>query len=342
MSEQLNDSIGSVGPGHVIAAIILAVIIMGALSWVGFDVGGYVYIVVGVLAALFLATGIRVVRPTHRAIVERLGKFHRIQGQGLTWIIPFVDKAYAVNITERMTDAEKQEIITSDNLNATVAALIRYKVKADDESVKKSQYAVNNYTTQIVQLARTTLRNVIGTKPFSEVNSNRAKLNSELKDLIGNETEKWGIEIVTFELKEIEPPKNVQETMNAVIQANNKKTAAKDLAEAAKIEAEGLKNAAIEKASGDKQAFELRAQGEAAAIKTIADANAKRVEVESNAATQFFKDEAIELKKLEITRDALKDNAKIVITQDGITPTLVLGETGQPVIPVGTQRPGRQ
>jgi len=109
-----------------------------------------------------------------------------------------------------MVDAEPQEIITNDNLNARVDAQVYFKVKADEESVKSSQYHVNNYQWQIVNLARTTLRNIIGTLTLKSANSERGKINSELHKTLMEETSSWGIEIVRTELKEIDPPKDVK------------------------------------------------------------------------------------------------------------------------------------
>ena len=136
------------------------------------------YIGIPVLIIFFL--GIRIVRPTHRALIERLGKYHRFAGPGFNWIIPLIDKIYRVNITEQMVDAEPQEIITNDNLNARVDAQVYFKVKSDEESVKGSIYNVNNYRWQIVNLARTTLRNIIGTLTLKSANSERGKINAEL------------------------------------------------------------------------------------------------------------------------------------------------------------------
>lgn len=112
--------------------------------------------------------------------VEKLGKFERIKDQGITWIIPFIHKSIFVNITEQMTDVESQEIITKDNLNARVAAQVYYKVREDDASVKSALYKVNDYRAQIIALARTTMRNVIGDRDFSNVNSKRGELNAEI------------------------------------------------------------------------------------------------------------------------------------------------------------------
>lgn len=110
---------------------------------------------------IFLFLGIKIVRPTHKGLIERLGKYHKLAQPGFHWIIPVVDRMYLVNITEQMIDAEPQEIITNDNLNARVDAQVYFRVKSDEESVKGSTYDVNDYKWQIVNLARTTLRNIL-------------------------------------------------------------------------------------------------------------------------------------------------------------------------------------
>jgi hypothetical protein len=107
--------------------------------------------VVAAVVVIFLM-GIRIVRPTHRGLVERLGKYRRFADRGFNWIIPLIDRMIQVNITEQMVDAQPQEIITNDNLNARVDAQVYFKVKEDEESVKSSQYNVNNYQYQIVNL----------------------------------------------------------------------------------------------------------------------------------------------------------------------------------------------
>jgi regulator of protease activity HflC (stomatin/prohibitin superfamily) len=126
-----------------------------------------------VFAAMIFASGARVVRPTTRGLVERFGKYQRLAMPGFNWIIPMVDRMFLVNITEVMVTAEPQEIITSDKLNARVDAQVYFKVKSDEESVKNSQYNVNAYEYQIVNLARTTLRNIIGTLTLKSANSER-------------------------------------------------------------------------------------------------------------------------------------------------------------------------
>jgi regulator of protease activity HflC (stomatin/prohibitin superfamily) len=254
-----------------------------------------------VLVFLFLA-GIRIVRPTHRGLVERLGRYKRFAHAGFNWIIPVIDRMFQVNTTEQMVDALPQEIITNDNLNARVDAQVYFKVKMDEESVKRSQYNVNNYQYQIVNLARTTLRNIIGTMTLKSANSERSRINSDLLKTLCSETASWGIDIVRTELKEIDPPKDVQETMNKVVKAENEKIAAIDFATATETAADGQKRAEIKKAEGIRQAAILAAEGEAQAIKLV-----------NEAANQYFVGNAQLLKKLRALEASLKDNAKIVV-----------------------------
>ena len=108
-----------------------------------------VFIAVAAVVVIFLS-GIRIVRPTHRGLIERLGKYRQFAAPGFHWIIPLVDRMVQVNVTEQMVDAQPQEIITNDNLNARVDAQVYFKVKEDEASVKSSQYSVNNYQFQIV------------------------------------------------------------------------------------------------------------------------------------------------------------------------------------------------
>ena len=249
--------------------------------------------------------GIRIIRPTHRGLIERLGKYKRFAEPGFHWIIPFIEKLYRVNITEQMINAEPQEIITNDNLNARVDAQVYFKVKPDEDNVKKSQYNVFNYEYQIVNLARSTLRNIIGTMTLKSANSERNRINSELLQILSKETENWGLDVVRTELKEIDPPKDVQETMNKVVKAENEKISAIDFATATETAADGQKRAEIKKAEGVKQAEILKAEGESQAIKLV-----------NEAANQFFVGNAQLLKRLQVVESSLRNNAKIVVPSD--------------------------
>lgn len=260
----------------------------------------YLYIIVPLV--IFLLAGIRIVRPTQKGLIERLGKYQKMANPGFHWIIPLIDRLFYVNITEQMVDAEPQEIITNDNLNASVDAQVYFRVKSDEESVKGSAYDVNNYQRQIVNLARTTLRNIIGTLTLKSANSERGKINNELHETLHKETKSWGIEIIRTELKQIDPPRDVQETMNKVVKAENEKIAAIDSATAAETVADGIKRAKIKEAEGFKRAKILHAEGEAEAIKLV-----------NGAADKYFIGNAQLLRKLEAIETALEKNAKIVI-----------------------------
>lgn len=246
--------------------------------------------------------GIRIVRPTQRAIIERLGKYKKFCQPGFSWIIPLIDHLYKVNVTEQMVDAESQEIITNDNLNARVDAQVYFRVKADEASVKASQYNVFDFKNQIVNLSRTTLRNIIGTLTLKSANSERDTINKALMETLKKETHNWGIEVVRTELKEIDPPKDVQDTMNKVVKAENEKIAAKDFASARETEADGARRAKIKEAEGQRQFEILEAEGKAQAIKLV-----------NEAAHKYFIGNAQILKRLETTENALRHNAKIVV-----------------------------
>lgn len=268
------------------------------------------------LIIAFITLGIRIIRPTERGLKERLGKYKKYCEPGLSWIIPIIDRMIIVNITEQMVDAQKQEIITNDNLNAKVDAQVYFKVKQDEQSVKNSQYEVNNVEKQIVSLARTTLRNIIGTMTLKTANSERGKINDALMKTLKEETSNWGIEVVRTELKEIDPPSDVQETMNKVVKAENEKISAKDYATARETEADGVKRSEIKVAEGRRQARILEAEGKAQAIK-----------LENEAANKYFKGNAIRMKELEVTENSLAKNTKIVLTEKGIKPIIVLGDS---------------
>lgn len=276
-------------------------------------------LIIGVFAVaivILTAVSIRIVRPTERCLKERFGKYQSFLKPGLHFLIPFVDRIVRVNITEQMVDAKQQEVITKDNLNAGVDAQVYFKVLEAEEAVKSSEYNVDNYYVQIVALARTTLRDIIGKLSFKEVNSMRAKLNSMLQTELNKETKSWGIAVVRTELKEIEPPEDVQGTMNEIIKAENTKEAASDFATAAETKADGERRASIKVAEGNRKSSILEAEGNRHARILEAEGVAKSIQLENEAAQIYFKDQAVELKKLETMRDTLSNATKIIIPKD--------------------------
>ncbi len=280
----------------------------------------YLLVILPVLIALFI--GVKIVRPTQRGLIERLGKYSSFAGPGFHWIIPIVDRMFIVNVTEQMVDAQPQENITNENLNASVDAQVYFRNKDNEEIVKGFIYNVNDYRYQIVNLARTMLRNIIGTLTLTSTNSERGKINAELYKTLHTETMGWGIEIARTELKEIDPPKDVQETMNKVVKAENEKIAAIDSATAAETVADGIKRAKIKEAEGYKRAKIIHAEGEAEAIKLV-----------NEAADKFFIGNAQILRKLQAVETSLQTNTKIVVPA-GSELVNIIGEMAGAVLPI--------
>ena len=292
-------------------------------------VGTIVGSIVGfIIVVIILAVSIRTVRPTSRGLIERFGKYNRFANPGIVFLVPFVERLIRINITENMIDAGLQEIITSDSLNAQVDAQVYFKVRPDEESVKASQYGVFNYMVQIVALARTTLRNIIGTMSLKDANSERGKINSSLYNNLATETKSWGLEIVRTELKEINPPPDVQETMNKVVKASNEKVAAIDFATARETQADGERRAAIKVAEGQKQSAILQAQGLKQAKITVAEGEAQAIKLVNEAADQYFKGNAQLLRRLQAVEQSLTNNAKIVVPTDSSLVNVIGGLAG--------------
>jgi regulator of protease activity HflC (stomatin/prohibitin superfamily) len=269
-----------------------------------------------IIIFIILPMSIRTVRPTNRGLIERFGRYNRFANPGIVFILPFIERLIRINITENMIDAGLQEIITSDSLNAQVDAQVYFKVRSDEESVKASQYNVYNYMRQIVALARTTLRNIIGTMSLKDANSERGKINSSLYNNLATETKSWGLEIVRTELKEINPPTDVQETMNKVVKASNEKVAAVDFATARETQADGERRAVIKVAEGQKQAAILQAEGLRQAKITVAEGEAQAIKLVNEAADQYFKGNAQLLRRLQTVEQSLISNTKIVVPSD--------------------------
>jgi len=281
---------------------------------------GWLMILIALGIILFLS-GIKIVRPIEKGVVERLGKVISVKDQGFNWIIPIFDKMIKVNITERMVDVEPQTVITRDKLNAIVDAVVYYKII----DVKKAIYNVDDHESQLVSLARTTLRAVVGKMTLTEANENRDEINLKVETILDKETDSYGVEVLRVEIQKIEPPRDVQDSMNMVVKAEQEKIAALDIASAAETKADGERRASIKKAEGIKQAKILEAQGEAQYIMLV-----------NEAAEKYFKGNAQILKKLEVVENSLKENAKIVLP-DGKELVNVIGDLAG-IAPIKTGR----
>jgi len=287
-----------------------------------------VIILVILILWLFFA-GMRIVRPRQKGLIERFGKYKKTADQGFHWIIPLVDKMIKVDITENMVDVQPQKIITKDDLNATVDAVVYFKVLDPMKAIYKAQ----NYKAQITSLARTTLRDIIGKMTLTEANSKRDTLNGILEKELDKQTDAWGIDVIRVELQRIEPPPDVQQAMNKVVIAEREKKAAIDFATATETEADGLRRSEIKKAEGKKQGLILEAEGQAQAIIQVAKADAERIQRVNTAIQQYFKGEAQIYKKLETVERSLKDGTKYVIDPNTEI-TNVIAEKMTGIIPI--------
>lgn len=268
--------------------------------------GIIIYTILGIIGLIGIS-GIRIIRPTEKGLVETLGKYSKTAEQGFNWIFPGIQRMIKVNITERRVDVPPQNIITKDKLNAEVDAVVYYKVK----EVNKSIYNVNDFKTSVPSLARTTLRAVVGKMSLADANEKRDEINVQVEKELDRQTDEWGISIIRVELQRIEPPQDVQEAMNMVVKAENEKIAAVDTATALETEADGKRRATIKVAEGNRQGAILEAEGKAKAFTLIEES---------------FKDNAKLLKQLEVTENSLKNNSKIILTEKGITPQLIIGK----------------
>lgn len=254
--------------------------------------------VLGLGLLILLAMSVKIVRPVEKGLIERFGKFNRVAEPGLLIIMPLIEAVVRVPTVEIRVDVAEQTVITRDNLNADVDAVVYYKVN----DVMKAIYNIDNYKIAIPSLAQTTLRAIMGKMTLADANENRQKINQSVETELDRETNRWGIDIIRVELQRIDPPKDVQQAMNNVVKAENEKISANDLASAVEIRADGDKRASIKVAEGEARAVHLRATARAEAIKLV-----------NESAQKYFKGDAQNLKKLEIAERALTHNTKYVI-----------------------------
>ena len=222
-------------------------------------------ILLAVITAVLLIiaiTGFRIIRPYEQGLVELLGKYRNTVSPGLRFVIPFLQRLLKVDMREQVVDVPPQEVITKDNVVVTVDAVIYYE--ATDPV--KLKYAVGNFILAITKLAQTNLRNVVGDLQLDEALVSRELINSKLRQILDDATDKWGTRVVRVEIQRIEPPPDVTDAMHRQMKAERDRRAVV-------TEAEGDKRAAILTAEGVKASAILRAEGEAEAIMRVADAD---------------------------------------------------------------------
>ena len=219
-----------------------------------------------VLVLLVLAfKSLKILRPYEKGVVERLGKYQRTVESGLVVIIPFIEAIKKVDMREQVVDVPPQEVITKDNTVVVVDCVIFYEVVDPFNAV----YNVVDFYQAITKLAQTNLRNIIGDLELDQTLTSREMINTQLREVLDEATDKWGTRVVRVEIQRIEPPGDIVEAMSKQMKAERMKRAAI-------LEAEGYKQSEIKRAEGDKQAAILEAEGKAEAIKKVADANKYR------------------------------------------------------------------
>lgn len=290
----------------------------------------WVQIILAVLALIFIASGIRIVRPIEVALVETLGKYSKTMKAGFHWVIPIIQSTIYVNLTERMQDVQPQTVITSDKLNAIVDAVVYYQIK----DAAKSEYNVDSHRRQLVSLARTTLRAVIGKMSLTEANENRDDINTKVEKILDKETTSYGVEVLRVEIQKIEPPEDVQVAMNEVVKAEQAKIAALDTATALETQADGQRRAKIKVASGEKESIILQAEGKAQGIIRVAEAEAKEIQLVNTSLQKHFKGPAVIHRKLEATENALDENTKFVIDSKSNLVNVMSDAAGVPIVPL--------
>src|SRR5579871_5789021 len=225
---------------------------------------------VAALVLLVVARTIRIVPQARAGVIERFGRYQRTLSPGLALVVPFVDRLRPlVDLREQVVSFQPQPVITEDNLVVSIDSVIYFQVT----DAKSATYEIANYIQAIEQLTVTTLRNVIGGIALEKTLTSRDAINDQLRGVLDEATGKWGIRVNRVELKSIDPPSSIQETMEKQMRADREKRAAILTAEGLKqaqiLTAEGEKQAAILKAEGQRQAAILQAEGQAKAIGTV-------------------------------------------------------------------------
>jgi regulator of protease activity HflC (stomatin/prohibitin superfamily) len=251
---------------------------------------------------LLLVRSARIVNQYEKGIVMRMGKFHNLVTSGLTIIMPLTDSIIRVDMREQVISVPPQKLITKDNVTVEVDAVVYYKVV----DPVKSQFEVQDFGYACTTLAQTNLRNLIGDRTLDETLVARDMINTNLRHVLDEATNGWGVKVTRVEVQKIDPPRDITEAMSRQMKAERDKRAAV-------LEAEGFKQSQILQAEGVKQSEILKAEGDAQARVTRANAEAEAIRLVSTAAETFFKDRAEVMRRLEVLNNTLAQNTKYIV-----------------------------
>jgi len=267
---------------------------------------------------------IYMLRPYERGIQETLGKYDRFVHPGMGLQLPFVNIIRVRDIREHTMDIPPQSVITKDNVEIDVDGVMWVRPAADEESIKKTFYNIDNWKMAVIRLAMTNLRQEFGDLTLDESLVARERIAHNLQEALNAFTADWGLVVSKVEIMLIDPPADIKAAMHKQKTAEQERRAMRLLATGEFEAAEQHKLAIIQRAEGEREATIQVAQGKAEAIRLV-----------NESAQLYFSGNAQTLKQMEMTETALRDNAKIVITKEGINPTLLLGN-----LPVSMAKPG--
>ncbi len=223
-------------------------------------------------AIIYLFSAVKVVKQYERGLIETLGRYTKTVEPGLVVIFPPLQRVRIVDMREQVIDVPPQDVITKDNVMVTVDAVIYFQITDPFKVV----YEVSNFSLASLKLAQTNLRNVIGDLELDQTLTSREKINLQLRQVLDDATDKWGVKVTRVEIQKIDPPRDITDAMSKQMKAEREKRANI-------LEAEGFRQAAILKAEGSKLSAILEAEGRAEAIKKVADAEKYQIEIVYNA-----------------------------------------------------------
>src|SRR5512143_2872358 len=254
-------------------------------------------------------------RPYERGIQETLGKYSGFVMPGLGFQIPFIQLIRIRDVREHTMDIHPQPVITKDNVEIQVDGIMWVRPTIDEESIKKPLYNIDDWKRAIVQLAMTNLRQEFGDLTLDESLVARETIATNLQRVLNTYAVEWGLTVSKVEIRLIDPPEDIKKAMHKQKTAEQERRSMRLLATGEFEAAEQQKLAIIQRAEGEREAVIQVAQGRAEAIRLV-----------NEAAEKYFVGNAQTLKKLEMVENSLRDNTKIIITEHGISPTLLLGD----------------
>ena len=253
-------------------------------------------------------------RPFERGIQETLGKYSRFVMPGLGFQIPFVHLIRVRDVREHTMDIHPQPVITKDNVEIQVDGIMWVRPTVDEESIKKTFYNIDDWKKAIIQLAMTNLRQEFGDLTLDESLVAREKIAGNLQRILNTYAVEWGLTVSKVEIRLIDPPEDIKKAMHKQKTSEQERRSMRLLATGGFEAAEQQKLAIIQRAQGECEAAIQVAQGKAEAIRLV-----------NEAAARYFVGNAQMLKQMEMIETSLRNNSKIVITEHGISPTLLLG-----------------